>query len=127
MGIIYKPNILKHSFTDSLYDAPTFQKVWHFLHFHFLQEFLHFNGKANSSYDPSDGRRGCCHHVCLFTYIKLCCKLYYPKNQLSVGKSLVLFKCQFHFKQYIKRKRVCFRIKLYKLTSSNGKTLFFFS
>ena len=29
--------------------------------FHFLQEFLHFNGKANSSYDPNDGRRGCCH------------------------------------------------------------------
>ena len=93
--------------------------------FHFLQEFLHFNGKANSSYDPNDRKRGCCYQVCLFTDMKLCHKLYYPKKQLSVGKSLALFKCQLHFKQYIKTKRVCFEIKLYKLTSSNGTTLNF--
>ena len=65
--------------------------------------------------------------VCLFTDMKHCCKLYYPKKQLSVGKTLVLFKCQLHFKQYIKTKRVCFGKKLYKLTSSNGQTLNFFS
>ena len=93
--------------------------------FHFLQEFLHFNGKANSSYDSNDGRRGCCHQVCLFTDMKLFRKLYYPKKQLSVGKSLLLFKCQLHFKQHIKTKRVCFGIKLYKLTSSNDTTLNF--
>ena len=91
--------------------------------FHFLQAFLHFNGKANSSYYPNDGRRGCYHKVCLFTDMKLCCKRYYPQKQLSVGKSLVLFKGQLHFKQYIKTKRVCFGIKLDKLTSSNGTTL----
>ena len=84
--------------------------------FHFRHRFLHFNGKSNSS---------CCHQVCLFTDMKLCRKLYYPKKQLSVGKSLVLFKCQLHFKQYIKTKRVCFRIKLYQLSSSNGTTLNF--
>ena len=64
-------------------------------------------------------------HVCLFTDMNLCRKLYYPKKQLSVGKSLVLLKCQLRFKQYIKTKRVCFGIKLYKLTSSNGTTLNF--
>ena len=86
--------------------------------FHLLQEFLHFNGKANSSYDPSDEKRGCCHHqVSLFNDMKLCRKLYYPQKQLNVGKSLyALFKCQLHFKQYIKTKRVCFRIKLYRLS-----------
>ena len=58
--------------------------------------------------------------------MKLCRKLYYPKKQLSVGKSLhALFKCQLHFKQYIKTKRVCFGIKMCKLTSSNGTTLNF--
>ena len=57
--------------------------------------------------------------------MNLCRKLYYPKKQLSVGKSLVLFKCQLRFKQYIKTKRVCFGIKLYKLTSSNDTTLNF--
>ena len=57
--------------------------------------------------------------------MKLCRKLYYPKKQLSVGKSPVLFKRQLHFKQYIKTEIVCFGIKLYKLTSSNGTTLNF--
>ena len=93
--------------------------------FHFLQEFLHFNGKANSSCDPNDGRRGCCYQVCFFIDMELFCKRYYPKKQLSSGKPLVLFKYQLHFKQYIKTKRVCFGIKLYKLTSSNGTTLNF--
>ena len=88
--------------------------------FHLLEEFLQFNGQANSSFDPNDGKRGCCHQVFLFTDVKLCRKLYYPKKELSFGKSLALLKCQFHFKQYMKIKRVYFGIKLYKLTSSNG-------
>ena len=81
--------------------------------FHLLQKFLCFSAKANSSYDPNDGKRGCCHQVCH--------KLYYPKEHFSVGKSLVLFKCQQHFnKEYI-----CFEMKLYKLTSSSCITLIF--
>ena len=44
---------------------------------------------------------------------------------MSVSKSFVLFKCQLHFKQYIKAKSVCFEIKLYLLTSSNGTKLNF--
>ena len=79
--------------------------------FYFLQKFLRFNGKANSSYDPNDLRKGFCHQVCLFTDMELCRKLYYPKKQ------------QLHFKEYIKIKRVCFGKKLYKLTSSNGTAL----
>ena len=86
--------------------------------FNLLQKILHFNSKANSSYDPNDRRRGYCHQVCPFTDTKLCRKLYFPKKQLSVGKSLALFKCQLHFKQYIATKREGFGIKLYKLASS---------
>ena len=93
--------------------------------FHLFQEFLHFSGKENSSYDPNDWKRGCCHQVCIFAGMKLCHKLYYPKKQLSVGKSLALFKCQLHFKQYMKTKRVCFGIELYKRISSNAITLHF--
>ena len=81
-----------------------FSKVLKCDRFHFLQEFLHFNGKANYRYDRNDARRGCCHKICLFTDMKLCRKLQYPKKQLSAGKSIVLFKCQFHFKQYMKTK-----------------------
>ena len=97
MGIIYKPNILKHWSTDSPYYTPTL-KVMTCDRFHSLQEFLHLNGKANSSYDPNDRRRGCCHQV-LLTDMKLYCKLYSPKKQLSIGKSLALFKSQLFFKQ----------------------------
>ena len=93
--------------------------------FHLLQEFLQLNGKANPIYDPNYRRKGCCHHIYPISDMKLCRKLYHPKKQLSVGKSLALFKCQLHFKQYIKTKRVCFRIKIYKLTSSNSITLNF--
>ena len=37
----------------------------------------------------------------------------------------MLFKCQLHFEQHIKTKRLCFGIKLSKLTSSNGTTINF--
>lgn len=93
--------------------------------FYLLQTFLHFNGKVNSSYDLNDGRGGCCHQVFPFSDMKLCPKLYYPKKQLRVGKSLALFKFQLHFKPYIKAKRVCFPIKLYRLTSSTSIALNF--
>ena len=39
--------------------------------------------------------------------------------------SLVLFKGQLHFRQYIRTKRACFGIKLYELTTSDGITLDF--
>ena len=66
-----------------------------------------------------------CKSYDIFTDMKLCRKLYFPKKPLSVGKLLVLFKCQLHFEQYIKTKRLCFGTKLNKLTSSNGTTINF--
>ena len=50
-------------------------------------------------------------------------KVYQPGKQLSVDKSLILFKSRLHFKQYIKTQRNRFGIKLYDLTTSNGITL----
>ena len=38
-GIIYTPNILKHWFTDGLYDTPTFQKLWHVIDFIYFRKF----------------------------------------------------------------------------------------
>ena len=72
--------------------------------FHLLQVFLHFKGKANFSYDPNDGKRGFCFWQKFALLLILNFVLYYPKKQLSVAKSLVLFKCQLHFKWYIKKK-----------------------
>ena len=90
--------------------------------FYLLDEFLHFNGRANYSYDLNDRRRGCCPQVCPFTDMKICRKLHHPKRKLSVGKSPALFECQLHYKQYTKTKRVCFGMKIFQLTSSNNIT-----
>ena len=58
--------------------------------------------------------------------MKFCHKFYYPKRQLSVGKSFALFKLHYlHLKQYTKPERVCFGIKVYRVTSSNSITLNF--
>ena len=91
-----------------------------------LQNLLDFNGNTDSSCDFNDDKTDCCHQVSPLTEMKCCRKLYYSKKQLSVGKSLVLFKFQLYFKKYTKEKK-SFRIKLYKLTSSNGIKLNFFS
>ena len=39
MEIIYKPNILKHRSTYSLYYTPTFQKLWHVINFIYFMSF----------------------------------------------------------------------------------------
>ena len=124
MGMIYTPNILKYSFIDSLYDTPTFQKLWHVIDFIYFRNFYTSMAKKTPAMIPMMGKEAV---VIKFTFLhmELCHKLYYPKKQLSVGKSFVLLKCQLHLKQYIKTKRVCFEIKLYKLTSSNGITEIF--
>ena len=124
MGVIYTPNILKYSFIDSLYDTPTFQKLWHVIDFIYFRNFYTSMAKQTPAMIPMMGKEAVVTKF-TFLYMKLCHKLYYPKKQLSVGKSFALLKCQLHFKQYIKTKRACFEIKLYKLTSSNGTTLIF--
>ena len=77
-----------------------FSKVLTCDRFHLLQKFLHINGNTNSSYGPNNGKINCCHQVCPSAVMKLCCKLYYPKKQMSLGKSFELFKCQM-LKAYI--------------------------
>ena len=52
-------------------------------------------------------------------------KVYYPGMELSVDESLVLYKGQLKFKQYICTKRARFDLKLYKLCTSTGITLDF--
>ena len=51
--------------------------------------------------------------------------MYSPGKNLSVDESLVSYKGQLKFKQYIKTKRARFGIKLYELATSDGITLDF--
>ena len=55
MGIIYTPNILKHWFTDSLYDTPTFQKLWHVIDFIFFSYFYTSVAKQTPAMIPMIG------------------------------------------------------------------------
>ena len=55
MGIIYTPNILKHWFTDSLYDTPTFQKLWHVIDFIFFSNFYTSMAKQTPAMLPIMG------------------------------------------------------------------------
>ena len=123
MGTIYTPNTRKHWFTDSLYDTPTFRKLWHGIDFIYFRHFYTSMAKQTPAMIQWWERRLLSPSL-PFAY-ELCHKLYCPKMQLSVCKLLALLKCQLHFNQYIKTKRVCLEIKLYKLTSSNGTTLTF--
>ena len=81
--------------------------------------------KKTAAMIPLIGKEAVANKFAFFAGMKLCHKLYYPEKQLSVGKSLALFKCQLHFKQYMKTKRVCFGIELYKRISSNAIALHF--
>ena len=55
--------------------------------------------------------------------LRRCKEVYYPKKDLCVDESLVLFKGRISFKQFIKTKRARFGIKLYQLCTSAGVML----
>ena len=76
---------------------------------------------------PNDDERDRLHKVRPFMEMirERCRKVYYPGKQVSANESLVLFKGRLHFEQYIKTKRARFSIKLYEVTSSDGRTLDF--
>ena len=57
MGIIYTPNILKHWFTDSLYDTPTFEKLWHVIDFIFFRDFYTSMAKQTPAMIPVMGEQ----------------------------------------------------------------------
>ena len=125
MGIIYTPNILKHWFTDSLYDTPTFQKLWHVIDFIFFSYFYTSVAKQTPAMIPMMGEEAVVTKFAFLLIWNLVVNFTILKNSWVFANHLFLFKCQLHFKQYIKTKRVCFGIKRYKLTSSNGTTLSF--
>ena len=125
MGIIYTPNILKYSFIDSLYDTPTFQKLWHVIDFIFFRNFYTSMAKQTPAMIPMMGEEAVVTKFAFLLIWNLVVNFTILKNSWVFANHLFLFKCQLHFKQYIKTKRVCFEIKLYNLTSSNGTTLIF--
>ena len=122
MGIIYKPSITSYSSTDELFSTPIFSQLVTRNRFQLIEKFLHFNNNLDPNYDPLDENRD---RPILDILRRQCKSVWYPGKELSVDQSLVLFKGRVKFRQYIKRKRARFGIKLYVLTTSDGITLDF--
>ena len=55
MGIIFIPNILKYWVTDSLYNTPSFQKLWHVIDFIFFRNFYTSMAKQTPAMIPMMG------------------------------------------------------------------------
>ena len=56
MGIIYIPNILKHWFTDSLYDSPNIQMLWHVIDSIYFSNFSTSIAKQTPAMIPMMGK-----------------------------------------------------------------------
>ena len=125
MRITYTPNILNHWFTGSLYDTKTFQKLWHLIDFIFFRTFNTLMARQTPAMIPMMGEEAVVTKFAFLLIWNLVVNFTILKNSWVFANHLFLFKCQLHFKQYIKTKRVCFEIKLYMLTSSYGTTLDF--
>ena len=125
MGIVHKPSIPMYWSTDALYNTPIFSRCMKRTRFQLILKFLHFNN--NDNYDRQDDDRDRLHKLRPFLELvrERCKKVYSPGKELSVDKSLVLFKGRLAFKQFIRTKRARFGIKLYELCTSTGITLDF--
>ena len=87
-----------------------------------ILKFSHFNYNNDPNNDPKDANRDGLHKTRPFLDMirDRFQKVFNPGQNLSVDKSLVLFKGRLHFRQYIKTKRARFGIRLYEFTTSGG-------
>ena len=123
-GFIQKGSLNYYWSTEELIQTPMFSNVMTRNRFFLTLQFLYFNNN-DQNYNLRDENTDQLHKIRPFLDMSSegFRKVYQPGKQLSVDKSLILFKGQLHFKQYIKTKRSRFGIKLYELTTSNGVTL----
>ena len=122
MGNVNKPNVNIYWATDDLYWTPIFAKTMSRDRLKLILKFSHFNYNSDPNHDPKDANRDGVHKTRSFLDMirDRFQKVYNPGQNLSVDKSLVLFKGRLHFRQYIKTKCACFGIRLYELTTSGG-------
>ena len=80
--------------TNALDNTPVFSEVINRNRFHLVLKFLHFNSNEDPNYNPNDENRDCLHKVRLFIELmgKQFREVYFPRKNLSVDVSLVLYK-----------------------------------
>ena len=122
MGIVHKPRMSMYWSSDDVYSTPIFAQLISRDRFLLILRFFHLcNNEAVVATNPPDR---------LYKIRQLsemierrCEEVYYPKRELCVDESLVLFKGRLSFKQFIRTKRARFGVKLYQLCTSSGVML----
>ncbi|XP_047103529.1 piggyBac transposable element-derived protein 4-like [Schistocerca piceifrons] len=114
-GILHKPDRKMYFSKRESVDTPFFRKVMSEKRFHLLLKFLHF--ADNTSYDPlgTTSRKLFKIHATMEHLRHKFRSVYMPERNITVEKSLLLWKGRLGWKQYIPSKHSRFGIKLYEL------------
>ena len=119
-GTVRKLSLKMYWLTEQFLSSPVFSKIVKRGRFLLILKFFHFNNDDDLGFDPNYENRDWLHKIAPCERFR---KVYQPGKTECVDESLVLFKGQLKFKQYIKRKRNHFVIKLNELATSHGITL----
>ncbi|XP_049954903.1 piggyBac transposable element-derived protein 4-like [Schistocerca serialis cubense] len=118
-GILHKPDHKMYFSKRESVDTPFFGKVMSEKRFHLLLKFLHF--ADNTSYDPlgTISRKLFKIHPIMEHLRRKFRSVYMPERNITIEKSLLLWKGRLGWKQYIPSKHSRFGIKLYELCESS--------
>ncbi|KAM9316153.1 piggyBac transposable element-derived protein 4-like [Gastrophryne carolinensis] len=127
MGICKKFSIASYWDTQSLLATPLFPAVMSRNRYEILLRFLHFNDNSTAlpRGEPGHNRLHKLRPL-INSLLERFAEVYTPSQNVSIDKSLLLFKGRIIFCQYIPSKRARYGITFYKLCeSSTGYTKFF--
>lgn len=104
--------------------TPSFSKIMSRDRFTLIKRCLHFNDNEQAP-GPNDPNRDRLYKIrSIIDHINRVCNLVYvPPRELSVDKSLILFKGRLFFKQTIRTKRARVGVKMYPLCTFDGITM----
>ncbi|XP_065671970.1 piggyBac transposable element-derived protein 4-like [Hydra vulgaris] len=114
-GILWKPTKAMYFSTNSLFDTPLIRKVLSFDRFCLIEKFLHF--VDNSSLPIHFCKKAKIEPIYDYQVNKFK-TLYIPNKNISIDKSLLLWKGHLSWKQYIPSKRSRFGMKSFALCES---------
>lgn len=119
MGPVSLPTIEHYWSTNNLYKNTLFGSIMSRNRFQLLLRFWHFTDNANA--DATDRLYKL--RPVLEHFNHTMDRIYYPRKELSIDESMVLWRGRLVFRQYIKNKRHKYGIKLYELCESRGLVL----
>ena len=105
-------------------ETPIFAKLMSMRRYCEIQQFLHFSD--NETYDANTHPQPKLNKIwpVLDIITKKCSSLYIPERDVTIDKSLMLYKGRLSWKQYLPLKRARFGIKLFCLCESKSGYLF---